>query len=238
MPARVDDNHPLAQRLSSQLARQPRLSHPAWTRDEDQCAATLTSIREQSDELGELVVPPGQKRGAAEQRRRKLVGTRRWIERGVVRENPFLQRAELGSGLDPDLLHQRRTCPAIGLERLRLATTTVERKHQLTVQVLSKRLLLHRRLELGHHVRVPAQRQLRLHLRLEGRPAPFLKPRDLGLRERLVAQVGERRTAPEPQSLAQRDQCALGIGVQLRSSSPQEVFEAVDVASPGATISR
>ena len=52
-----------------------------------------------------------------------------------------LESTQLGARLDPDLLDQRRTRLAVGLERLGLAAGAIERQHPLRVQPLAQRML-------------------------------------------------------------------------------------------------
>ena len=58
-------------------------------------------------------------------------------------------------------------------------------------------------LELGHDVGVAAERQVGVDALLQRRGVPLLEPGDLGLRERLVGNVGQRRPAPQRERLAQ-----------------------------------
>ena len=56
-------------------------------------------------------------------------------------------------------------------------------------------------LELGDELRVTSEREIRLDPLLERDGAQLLEPRDLGLGERLVEEVRERRPAPERECL-------------------------------------
>jgi hypothetical protein len=140
-----------------------------------------------------------------------------------------VQGSQLAGGLDADLLDERPARRAIGLERLGLATAPVQRQHQLAAEALAKRLFGDRGLQLCDDVLVAAEHQLRFDASLERRPAPLLEPRDLGLRERLVREVGERRTAPQLERLPEHDGGALRIEVQLGPPAGHELLEAVDV---------
>ena len=59
-------------------------------------------------------------------------------------------------------------------------------------------------LKLGDQLTVPAKREVCLDAPLQGRQPLLLQPCDLGLRERLERQVGERRAAPHGQPAAER----------------------------------
>jgi hypothetical protein len=79
------------------------------------------------------------------------------------------------------------------------------------VEALAQRLFLDGGLELPDEVRVAAHGQLGVGPGLERSPAPFLQPRDLGLRERLEREVGQWRAAPQPQRLAEQDRGLRGL---------------------------
>ena len=64
-------------------------------------------------------------------------------------------------------------------------------------------MLAHQRLELADQRRVPAEREIRVDPVLERRQALLLEPGSLGLRERLVREVRQRRSAPQRQRLPQ-----------------------------------
>ena len=57
-------------------------------------------------------------------------------------------------------------------------------------------MLGNERLELGNHLAVPAELKPGLDQLLERRQPELLEATDLGLREGLIGQVRERRTAP------------------------------------------
>ena len=59
-------------------------------------------------------------------------------------------------------------------------------------------------LELGDDLGVPAERQVRVDPLLERVQPLLLEPRDLGAREPVARHVGERRSAPQPERVAQR----------------------------------
>jgi hypothetical protein len=76
--------------------------------------------------------------------------------------------------------------------------------------------------ELGRQLTVPSELELRLDPLLDGfEPQPF-QPGDLGRREGLVRELGERRSAPELERLPERlpgPRFAGEPGVLLRSRS-------------------
>ena len=63
-------------------------------------------------------------------------------------------------------------------------------------------MLAHERLELGHGLGVAAERELGFEPQLDRGQAQLLEPRGLVAREGVVAEVGQRRPAPERERLA------------------------------------
>src|SRR5918996_867874 len=118
----------------------------------------------------------------------------------------------------------------VGGERVCLPAGAVEREHQLGTQALAQRLLAHERRQLGDERRVPTEGEVRLDPILERDQAQLLEARDVSLRERLVAKVGERRTAPEVEGLAEPSRRGLGTPVRKRGASfLEEPLEPVEI---------
>ena len=92
---------------------------------------------------------------------------------------------------------------AVGLQRVRLAAVAVEREHELAAQPLAHRMLAHERLQLSDHARMVAERQLRLDAQLDRRQPQLVQADDRPLGEWRVAEVRQRRAAPQRQRLAQ-----------------------------------
>ena len=139
----------------------------------------------------ELVVPADRCRALGLDDRR---GGRRG-ERGVVLEDPALERARGVAGREPELA-QPRGEPAVGLERLDLAAGAVEREHQRRHELLAQRIGRDQPAQHRHRLERPAERDegagaLLLRLR-----AQVLEPAPLGLRPVGVGEVPERRPAP------------------------------------------
>ena len=133
-------------------------------------------------------------------------GERRLLEqeRLVLAEDRGLELAELGARIDAELLDERLARGAVGGERVGLPSRAVEREHELRARALAQRLGSDERLELRDELGVAAERKIGLDPLLERDRAELLEPRDLGLGERLVEEVGERRAAPERERLAER----------------------------------
>ena len=113
-----------------------------------------------------------------------------------------MQLAELAAGLDPELIDERAPRALIGVERLGLAAAPVEGEHQLAAQPLAQRVLGDERLELAGQLGVPAGGEILLDALLDAGEPEILEPRDLGLGEPRVGEIGERRATPERERLA------------------------------------
>jgi hypothetical protein len=126
----------------------------------------------------------------------------RVIEGCVLAQDRLVEPAQLGAGLDADLLDQRGPGRAVGLERVGLAAAAVQREHPLRVQPLAQRLCEHQRLELADHVAVASRLEVALDRELGGAQPQLFQPADLGGGERLAGDVVERGPAPQRQRLA------------------------------------
>ena len=161
-------------------------------------------------------------------RRGRPIGLRdRQRERGVLGEHRTFQLAKVLAGLDAQLVHERAPGVLVGLQRLGLAVGPVQREHELTAEALAVGVLGDERLELPHDLGVRAQLQARLDVQLDRRHAEIGETRDLALGERLVAQVGERRSAPERADLLQGRRRALRFArVELAPRVGEPMLEA------------
>jgi hypothetical protein len=78
------------------------------------------------------------------------------------------------------------------------------------------------RLELADQVGLPAAREVGVDPLLERRQPQLLEPHDLGLRERLVGEVRERRAAPERERGAQLVGRTRRLGPACLAAQPLE----------------
>ncbi len=116
-------------------------------------------------------------------------------------EDLFFELVQRGSGIDAELLYEQPAPVLIDMEGFGLAAAAVEGEHQLPAQALSEWVLRDERFQLTDQIGVEAERQFRLDPLLERSDAQFLQPSDLGLRERLIRELGERQArarAPTP----------------------------------------
>jgi len=96
-------------------------------------------------------------------------------------------------------------CPrlSVRIERLGLAPRSIQGEHELPAEPLAQRVIPDQRFELGNDFGMAAERQVGVDAELEGRQTNLLESRDRRLRERLVGQIRQRRTAPERERFAQ-----------------------------------
>ena len=105
--------------------------------------------------------------------------------------------AQLGPGLDPELLDEHVARVLVGAQRVGLPARPVEREHQQLAEPLPDRVLLGEPLGLDRDRRVPAPFEIDRELGLQRDEVQLLEPLALGLRPRLVRDVGEGLAPPE-----------------------------------------
>jgi hypothetical protein len=131
---------------------------------------------------------------------------RRWrrLKRRVVGEDRALELAQPRSGLQSELLVQAPARLAVHRQRLHVPPGGIQRAHALLDQPLAQRSIRRPRVGIGQHRLAVPEPEIGLVASLDRVPAQRLQPRDLRLRERLIAQVRERRPAPQAQRRAKR----------------------------------
>ena len=147
-------------------------------------------------------------------------------ERALLAQDRSVQRLELGPRLDPELVDERPAGVVVGGERVSLATRAIEGEHQLRPQALPQGVPAHERLDLGRKLRVDADFEIRRDPVFEHAQAKILQPVDLRLREVLELRVGERRSPPERERLAQDNRSLRRLE---RARLPGESLEADQV---------
>jgi hypothetical protein len=143
-----------------------------------------------------------------------------------VREDPPLERLELLSRLEPELLDEGRARVAVRRERVGLPARAIQRQHQLAREALPQRMRPERRGELPDDLGMPAVGELAPEPPLDGGQAQLLEPRDLALGEVVEREVVERRTAPQRQRLLVAilvEQRAKAVEVELVRFDAQQV---------------
>ena len=117
----------------------------------------------------------------------------------------------------------------VGCERVRLPSAAVEPEHQLRPQRLAQRMLGHERLELADQAGMAAEGEVGVDARAQapGAAPPAARRRR---RERLVAHVLQRRTAPELERAGERPPCRVVLAPGERVVAlAGELLEAIRV---------
>ena len=108
------------------------------------------------------------------------------LESLVLAQDRFVHTSQLGTGLDPDLIHQDLARGSVGVERRGLPSRAVQREHPQCVETLAHRVLSDERLEPADQLQVAAGPQLALDREFDRREVQLLQASCLRGRERLV----------------------------------------------------
>ena len=127
----------------------------------------------------------------------------------------MLEPLESQAGLDAPA--PRSGCPGLPVpgQGVGLPPRPVEGPHELRPEGLAQRGGGDRRFELGSEVAVTPEGQLRIEAGLEGGQAKLVEAGGLRARERLV-EVGERRPAPQADSVPRQETLGRAAEVALR----------------------
>jgi hypothetical protein len=144
-----------------------------------------------------------------------------------VAKDRSLQLLQTRAGLDPELLAEGPPSTPIGLERLCLATASVEREHQLSAQALAVGVRGDEVLELGHERVVASEGEVRFDPGLDRGQSELLQTSDFGLGEGFEGEVCEWRSPPKCECIVKRRRSSLGITArELPPASLQQSLEA------------
>ena len=134
------------------------------------------------------------------------------IQLRVLAEDRPVHLLEASARIDAEVVHQHAPRLVVDLESLRLPARAVEREHQLTTKTFAEWMLVDQQLELADETGVPSGLELSVDAFLQRGKTKLFEAPDLGLRKLLEGEIGERRSAPERQRLAQL-RCSL-VGSQ------------------------
>jgi len=120
-----------------------------------------------------------------------------------VLQDPPLELLQRVARIEAKLLPE--LCAPVGhhRERVRLAPTAVEGKHEQPAGSLPQRILAHQRLQLGHGLDMTTHLEVGLKAQLERDQPRLLQPADRTRGEGLVAEVEERLPPPQQERLPQ-----------------------------------
>ena len=191
--------------VRGELRGQPQLARPRDAGERHDAAPAGPGPLPPSAEPGQLLAAARQRRRRARVKLgRQLAARLLELQRGVLAQDRLVQAAQVRAGLDPHLRNEPGARRAVGVECLRLAPAAVEREHVLAGERLAPRMRGDDRLQLDDEIGVPARGKVGLEAHLERDEAALLQARGLAGHERLVREVGEGRTAPQRERLAQR----------------------------------
>ena len=172
-------------------------------------------------------------------RRRRRGSLRGRGESGVVLEDPSLQLAQARPRFEPDLLAQPSADVRVVLQRLRLPTAAVERDHRLSLQPLAVRVLARNPENLGEHLLMSPEVELRVDPLFHGHKTKLLQPLGLARRDLLVGQVPVRAPAPETEGpVGERGREGGVSGAPSCSALAEKALEACRVELLGCELDR
>ena len=142
-----------------------------------------------------LAVPFSRSRG---RRRRRAP-----FELGSLGEDRALEALELRARLQPELAREQPPAVAVGLKRVRLPPTAVQREHPLAPEALAHRVGGHERAELADDFAMAAETKQGLDPVLCRAKPQLLEPLDLGAGEVVEGELCQRRPSPELERLVE-----------------------------------
>jgi hypothetical protein len=130
-----------------------------------------------------------------------------------------LQPLEARARFYPKLLNHLATSRLVGVQRLRLAITAIQRKHQLATEALLPRSFCDDRPQLAKERGVVAEAQAGVAGIRAGGHAEVLQTPGLGLRKWLVRKVRERRPTPQLEGTLQPFPCCVYVAGIKRAAA-------------------
>ena len=135
----------------------------------------------------------------------------RRIELGILLQDLALELLQGPARIETQLLCEDPSTLLVHLQRLSLASRTVQRQHVLCAQSLPERVGLDEPLQLHDKGRVPPAREVCFDTLLERREPELLQTRDLRLGEGLICELRQGWTSPELEGCAKRGRGTCGI---------------------------
>ena len=179
--------------MCDQLLGEAALADAGLAGEQEQMSAATNRVVEAAEHLVQLRLATDEFPPVFLAQHRRRLDDR--VQRRVLTEDRLLEVTQSLARLDPELLDEDATSVPVGLERLSLAPGAVEREHQLAPEALAQRVARNQGLEVPDDI-CAAEGELRLDGILERSRPEFVQPPDLRLRERLEAELRERRATP------------------------------------------
>jgi len=150
-----------------------------------------------------------------------------------------LDLAQPARWFDAELVDEDTAGISVHSQRFCLPSAAVQGQHELAAQRLAQGVRVDERSQLADQICVPAERKVRVDPVTEHRQSQLFQPTDLDPGERLVADVGECRSAPETEGLPQRGRSPQYVAArQLRPSGDRQGLESVRVERAGSQLER
>ena len=118
-------------------------------------------------------------------------------ERDLLPEQAQVQLAQVGPGVDTELVGQSSGGRCVGGDRVGLPAAAVQGEQELADQPLVERVQQHQLLQLRQQLLVPAENRVGVDPVEQGRQAGCLQPGQNPLRGRNPLQLGQGGTPPE-----------------------------------------
>ena len=152
------------------------------------------------------------------------------FELGSLGEDRALEALELRARLQPELAREQPAAVAVGLKRVRLPPTAVQREHPLAPEALAQRVGGHERAELADDFAMASETEQGLDPVLCRAKPQLLEPLDLGAGEVVEGELRQRRPSPEPERLVEHvNGLGLRAVVERTPASIDESLEALCV---------
>jgi hypothetical protein len=147
----------------------------------------------------------------------------------VLAQDRRLELTQVRGRFQAQLFGQCAAEVVVDLKRVGLPSAAVQREHELPAQALAQRMLADQGAQLGREFAGRAESQARLGAFLQAGQVQLLQPGDLGLREGLITEIGQRRAAPQRQRLVQHPgrlrRVALYDGIAAFADQPLELAD-------------
>ena len=187
--------------MDGRLVQQPGLADARLTHEEQESSAGTTSAVHELLDDRPLLRPAKQVRDRPPGAPRSPIGARtdKRVDVDPLLEDRLFEVAQLGAGVDPQVLDQHGARPLKGAQRVALTTRPIEGEHQQPPQTLPERVGRDRRLERCDHGFAATGGDLGLQLELDRGTPQFGEPAHLSLGKPLEEHVGEGFAAPQRQ---------------------------------------
>jgi hypothetical protein len=197
----VPDVHALRRGLSGQFGQQAGLADAVRAGQQDALHRARRSLVVRRQQPRQLGYATDKGRPDDDGRRCRLADAQ---QPAILCQHLRLDRSQVGSRLDAQLLDQSRSGPLVGAQRVGLATRPVQSGHQLTPEPLPPGMPADQRLELANQFRIGAAGQVGGYPVLHRREPQLLERIPLRNRERRV-ELRVRLSSPQLERVPQFD---------------------------------